>query len=185
MEEFNLSPENENKISAEKLEEIKETLSKHLHENWKKDIERGFVDKGEDPESERLRTSKDPSGEMDKEWFTERESIGIEFATDENGNKLINTNVHYEDLPPSWQNANIGAATFVAEGVVGDFNNGEDVTTDDYIENYASKIHDKWMEDNDWAKDYNPELFVDYNELPESEKKKDRDQVLLTVEQLV
>ena len=40
------------------------------------------------------------------------------------------------------------------------------------------------MEDNSWQKDQTPELFVPYDDLPESEKAKDRDHVLLALDAL-
>lgn len=162
----------------------KEALSEQLHENWRKDIEAGFVAAGEAADTPRLRPSKDATGEQDAAWFADKEARGVVFDTDEAGKKLVNTNVAYEELPPSWQKANEGAAGFVVDAVVSRSEQGIDVTSDDAVEDLASAVHDKWMQDNAWQRESNPGLFVPYHELPEDEKKKDRDQVLLTVEKL-
>lgn len=42
------------------------------------------------------------------------------------------------------------------------------------MERAASQVHEIWMRQNPWAKDQQPELFVDYDDLPEDEKEKDR-----------
>lgn len=170
-------------VGAEMVAQAKEVLSQHLHEDWREGIRAGFEANGEAADTERLRTSKDKTGEQDAAWFAEQEAAGVVFSTDENGNKLINTNVPYEQLPPSWQEANIGAASFVAEAVADEINIRGEMTIDS-VEGVASLVHDKWMEDNSWQADSRPDLFVAYDELTEEEKAKDRNQVLLANEYL-
>ena len=171
-------------FTAELVDKTKDALSKQLHTEWRDGIRTGFEANDQSPDTPRLRASKDSTGEADAEWFAEQEAAGVEFPTDDKGNKLINTNVAYEDLPPSWKNANIGAANFVVDNIVEDSKTGKDVVNDDYIEGLSSRIHDQWMEDNSWQKDQTPELFVPYDDLPESEKAKDRDHVLLALDAL-
>lgn len=172
-------------ISNSEINEVREELSEYLHESWKEGIEIYYENNNMSPNSERLRPSKDKTGLIDQEWFKQQELNGAVFPVDDNGNKLVNTNVHYSDLPPSWQNANIEAASFVSKEVASDYNQGLDITKDAYIEEFASKIHDNWMKDNSWQQEINPELFVPYQELPEIEKAKDRNQVLLTIEKML
>ena len=47
----------------------------------------------------------------------------------------------------------------------------------------ASAFHDVWKKHNEWQKDSNPELFKDYEDLPNDEKAKDLDQVAVGVEE--
>lgn len=163
----------------------KEALSEQLHENWRKDIEAGFVADEKQADTPRLRPSKDKTGQEDAAWFADKEANGIVFETDENGSKLVNTNVAFSELPPSWQKANSGAANFAVDTVVSSLESGEDMTSDEAIEKSASAVHENWMKDNSWQQESTPDLFVPYDQLIESEKKKDRDQVLLAVEHLL
>lgn len=168
-------------VGAELLSQAKDVLSQHLHEDWREGIRAGFEADGKSADSERLRTSKDKTGEQDAVWFAEQEAAGVVFSVDENGEKLVNTNVPYEQLPPSWQEANIGAASFVAEAVADEINIRGEMSVDT-IEAVASMVHDKWMEDNSWQADSRPDLFVPYDELTGEEKAKDRNQVLLAAD---
>jgi hypothetical protein len=64
----------------------------------------------------------------------------------------------------------------VATELVTSHRNSE-VITPDKVEEIASIVHDKWLERNEWAK--GGELDVPYEQLPEDEKAKDRDQVMI------
>mmetsp|Transcript_6220 Transcript_6220/g.5126 ORF Transcript_6220/g.5126 Transcript_6220/m.5126 type:complete len:107 (-) Transcript_6220:219-539(-) len=44
-----------------------------------------------------------------------------------------------------------------------------------FREVYATLVHERWMRANPWMKQSQPELFVDYEELTELEKDKDRE----------
>ena len=50
------------------------------------------------------------------------------------------------------------------------------------IEGLSENEHIRWMENNSWLKDSQPELFVDYKELSETEKEKDRVRVRTAIE---
>lgn len=163
----------------------KRDLSVALHENLRKDIEDGFSSNGQPAETPRLRPSKDKTGEKDKAWFAAQEAKDVKFTEDENGNKLVNTNVPYKELPPSWQEASSSAANFVVDTIAKALANGETVMSNDYVEKASSAVHDKWMADNAWQQESAPELFVPYAELPENEKEKDRDQILMAISHFV
>lgn len=169
-------------------EEVKiaiELTSKVLHETWRKGIEAGFLAQGLAAESPRMKPSKDKSEQVDLAWYDYQEAGGRVFERDaETGKRLVNTNVAYEELSPSWQNANIGAANFAVTGVAEAAEIGVDVTSNEFIEAMSAEIHEQWMIDNAWEKDSKPYLFVAYPELPEEEKVKDRAQVLVVLEAL-
>lgn len=102
-------------------------------------------------------------------------------------------NTTFIDLPADWQKENYEAAKCVIDLV---FNKVISVYTEnkghykyifnfDAIEKLSSKVHDAWMERNPWSKKSDPELFVKYFKLPETEKAKDREQVLKAIEMVV
>lgn len=162
-----------------------EETSKILHETWRKGIEAGFVEQGLAADKPRMRVSKDKTEQTDIAWYESQEAVGVTFERDaESGKRLVNTNVPYDELSPSWQNANIGAANFAVNGVVEAAKMGVDVTSNEFIEAMSDEIHEQWMVDNSWEKDSKPELFIAYKDLTEDEKKKDRDQVLVVLESL-
>ena len=53
------------------------------------------------------------------------------------------------------------------------------------LEEMAEEIHKVWMKENPWAIETNPELFVDYFVLPETEKQKDRAIALIISDALI
>ncbi len=164
------------------LERAQDRLSALLHGEWRKELQAGFVRNGQEANTERLRPSKDKTGEADVAWFAAQEANGTQFPIDDAGNKLVNTNAAYEDLPPSWQQANIGAARFVTEYVADSINTGAHMG-EEYVEQAASAVHDNWMRDNEWDKENRPELFVPYGDLTEDEKQKDRAQVFTAMQE--
>ena len=52
----------------------------------------------------------------------------------------------------------------------------------DDIEKLASEFHVIWMKHNSWQKDSNPNLFIDYHQLPGDEKLKDLDQLKVALD---
>jgi len=50
------------------------------------------------------------------------------------------------------------------------------------IEELASEFHVIWMKHNSWQKDSNPNLFIDYHQLPGDEKLKDLDQLKVALD---
>ena len=79
-------------------------------------------------------------------------------------------NVSFDDLHPDWQRENLAAGK-AADAAIQQFPNAG--TDTDEMEQAAAYIHDRWMERNPKA-DYNAAQHVPYDELPESEKEKDR-----------
>ncbi|MEI6237238.1 MAG: hypothetical protein WCP03_01385 [Candidatus Saccharibacteria bacterium] len=177
-----LSRTDNKNVAPDIAEKAKEVLSAALHQNWREDIQKGFLDKGESPDTPRLRVSKDKTEAQDLEWYKEQEEKGVVFDIDpESDKRLVNTNVPYEELSPSWQGANSGAAEFVVDALVEGTEHGEDIADEEFIQKLASMIHDKWMEDNAWDRENNPQLFVPYEELEPKEQKKDADQVRIAL----
>lgn len=179
-------------FSDQQVEIATVETSKVLHETWRQGIEAGFLADNIPAETPRMRVSKDKTEQTDIAWYEAREAEGMVFERDgETGKRLVNTNVPYEELSPSWQNANIGAAKFAVNGVVEAARMGVDVTSNEFIEAMSSEIHEQWMIDNSWEKDSKPHLFVPYDQLPKGDKPgeddeqaKDRAQVLVVLEAL-
>ena len=102
-------------------------------------------------------------------------------------------NTEFKDLPTDWQKENYQAAKYIINLVydrtisVYTVHNGYygKLFSFDAIEKLASKVHDNWMKRNEWQKDSNPELFVLYSELPETEKAKDRVQIIGALKKVV
>lgn len=84
------------------------------------------------------------------------------------GGQVDILNTSYSDLPAKWQAENKAQA----ESAIGLVARNMDSASMD-IEGLAAQIHEQWLSRNSWAKD--GPLGVPYNELPEEEKKKDRD----------
>jgi hypothetical protein len=91
------------------------------------------------------------------------------------GGQVDILNTSYAQLPPKWQAENKAQAesaiALVARDMDGALGN---------VENLASEVHEQWLSRNSWAKE--GPLGVSYNELPEEEKKKDRDVILNAIE---
>lgn len=85
-----------------------------------------------------------------------------------------NINVPFEKLHPDWQQENLAAGKAALEAVKM-FPNS--LANPEEMEAAAKFIHDKWMKRNPKA-DYNAAQHVDYEQLPEPEKQKDRDHVV-------
>jgi len=91
------------------------------------------------------------------------------------GGQVDILNTSYADLPPKWQAENKAQAesaiALVAKDMDGALGN---------VEGLAAEVHEQWLSRNSWAKD--GPLGVSYNELPEEEKKKDRDVILAAID---
>ncbi len=90
-------------------------------------------------------------------------------------------NTRFEDLSSAWQRENLEAGRVAVNLVYEKVVNGEEITPE-MIEEMSSIVHDEWMKRNPWNKEREPEKFVPYEELPEEEKAKDRDQILRAIE---
>lgn len=139
----------------EAIESIKNEIASQLHEDWRKT--RLNEDGTYEP---RLKPTKD------QEWINAHSGISeVDIA-----------NSTYDELPSDWQAENAAAGEVVATELVILQRNGVEITLE-VVDEVSSKVHDKWLERNTWAK--GGELDVPYSELPESEKAKDRDQVMI------
>ena len=153
-------------------EEIIMDLWSEFHEKWRKSRKK-MKDWTYEP---RMKKTKD-SKWIEKNW------------TDE----LDIANTKFEDLPSDWQKENYQAAKYIINLV---YDRAISVYTEndghygklfsfDAIEGLASKVHDDWMKRNERQRDSNPELFVPYSVLPETEKAKDRVQILGALKKVV
>jgi hypothetical protein len=137
------------------IESMKNAIASQLHEDWRKT--RLNEDGTYEP---RLKNT------SDQEWI----------AAHDGSTEVDIANTTYENLPADWQAENATAGEVVATELVTSHRNSE-VITPDKVEEIASIVHDKWLERNEWAK--GGELDVPYEQLPEDEKAKDRDQVMI------
>ena len=139
----------------EAIKGLSEAVASVLHEDWRKT--RLNEDGSYEP---RLKSTNDEA------WIsTHGGSTEVDIA-----------NSTYDELPADWKAENAAAGEVVATELVLLQRNGVEVTPE-VVEQVSSKVHDKWLERNTWAKD--GELDVPYDELPEEEKAKDRDQVMI------
>jgi hypothetical protein len=137
------------------MESMKNAIASQLHEDWRKT--RLNEDGTYEP---RLKNT------SDQEWISAHDGLAeVDIA-----------NTTYENLPADWQAENATAGEVVATELVTSRRNGLDITPKK-VEEIASIVHDKWLERNEWAK--GGELDVPYEQLPEDEKAKDRDQVMI------
>ena len=110
---------------------------------------------------------------QDLEKVSEEEKIEMEKIIA--GNQTFDTpgvcedilNTPFELLSGKWQAENIGAARFALELVT-------KATESDALESLAEKIHQNWSVNNSW----DDLSKIPYNELPEMEKEKDRQQII-------
>ena len=151
-------------LKSEK-EHFIETMGASFHEVWRKNYAADPKNIDEDGKVKpRIRPTKD------KEWI---EAHG--------GIKEVD--IYYtpfKDLPLDRKKNNLDAAKVVIDLVYDKVMAGEEITSE-MTEEMASVVHDAWMERNSWEKESRPHLFVPYNELPEEEKAKDRDQILQAI----
>lgn len=79
-----------------------------------------------------------------------------------------NINVPFHELHPDWQKENLAAGYAARDALLAHPND---------IEKASEYVHNEWMKRNPKA-DYNAHQHVQYNDLPEDEKQKDRDHVI-------
>jgi hypothetical protein len=139
----------------EAIESLATTVASRLHEDWRK-----------------TRLNEDGSYEPRVKSTSDQEWIASHGGADE----VDIANTTFEALPTDWKAENAKAGEVVATELVLLQRNGVEVNPET-VEMVASKVHDKWLERNNWAK--GGELDVPYAELPEDEKAKDRDQVMI------
>jgi hypothetical protein len=83
---------------------------------------------------------------------------------------------HYDKLTPKWQAENKAAAETAINLVRNAMQKGGNLN----IEQLANEVHEAWMSRNPKA-DYNAAQHVPYSSLPEPEKQKDRDHVVMAI----
>ncbi|MEV8633514.1 hypothetical protein AB0395_17825 [Streptosporangium sp. NPDC051023] len=87
------------------------------------------------------------------------------------GDEIDISRAEYHELPPSLQAEN-GASARVALDIVDDaMKRGVDLKSEKFMEDAASKVHDKWLERNPWAPDHQK---LPYGQLSAIEQEKDR-----------
>lgn len=90
----------------------------------------------------------------------------------------------YHKLTPKWQSENRSAAKAALDIVRRELASGlnlDSLVKAPNLERLASSVHDEWMERNPKA-EYNADQHVSYSLLPEQEKQKDRDHVLIAID---
>lgn len=99
-------------------------------------------------------------------------------------NEVDIANLSFAELPSDWQYENLEAAKVAIEQVYAPVKEGKEITSE-MIEKMSETVHVEWLKRNDWVfnPDYgDPNLAKPYAELVESEKAKDRIQILQAIE---
>lgn len=94
-----------------------------------------------------------------------------------NKKELDIANTNYEDLPEDWKKENRASALVATNIIYKAVSNKVDMTDSKFVEESSASIHAEWLKRNAWAK--GGELDVPYSKLPEVEKAKDREIILL------
>ena len=81
-------------------------------------------------------------------------------------------NLPFGRLPEKFQAANLQAARFALRHIEATHAQGDDITSDEWLELASAEQHVDWMAQNSWCTD--PLLMCPYNQLTDSEKQKDR-----------
>lgn len=143
-------------------EQLVGQMAANLHDDWRKQhLQSGTHGQEDAVYKPRLR----PSGEGDGE---------------------IDITQHYSKLTPKWQAENKAAAQTAINLVQNAMQQGANLQAlmaGPQLEQLASEVHEAWMSRNPKA-DYNAAQHVPYAALPEPEKQKDRDHVLMAVKLL-
>jgi hypothetical protein len=90
----------------------------------------------------------------------------------------------YDRLTPKWQAENKAAAKAALEIVRAAIDAGfglDSLASGPNLERLSDFVHEEWMKRNPKA-DYNAAQHVPYSSLPDSEKQKDRDHVLMAID---
>lgn len=125
-----------------------------LHEDWRK------TRKQEDGTFEpRVKGTKDEA------WIAAHGTDQVDIA-----------NTGYAELPADWQAENKAAAEVVV-GIMDEANGAVDLGNDEHRAYVGAKIHDAWLDRNDWAR--GGELDVPFDQLPPVEQAKDIDQMVI------
>jgi len=128
-------------LNPEAIEAAKMGMAVELHDDWRSGmIEKEFVKKKLPIDTPRARKSKNM--EMDEKWFVEHpEKRMDQDGTPNPEGDFVNSNVAFEDLPPSWQYDNAEAANAAVDITVKAIQEG---TLDD-VEGLSAEVHDAWI----------------------------------------
>ena len=142
----------------DKKERIIETLAATFHENWRD---------GRLMDDWRYRPMMEKS--KDYEWNMGHWTDVVDIA-----------NTKFEDLPSNRRHENLEAAKVVVDLLYEKLLNWKEITRR-MIEEMSEIIHNKWLERNwvAWSFEYQR---VEYQQLSEEEKAKDRNQLLQAIE---
>lgn len=140
------------------MKKLIEKIAWIFHENWRK----SKIDENGVYESV-IEKSKD------EVWTKEHWTEVVDIA-----------NTKFEDLPSNWQRENIEAAKVAVELVYQKVVDWEEITSE-MIDEMSKIVHIKWLERN-WVKWSFENQRVDYENLSEEEKEKDRIQIRLAIQ---
>ena len=140
------------------IENIIEKIASIFHENWRKS--RLNMDGTYKPMIEKAE---------DMEWVRKHWTRLVDI-----------TNTKFEDLPNNWKKENLEAAKVAVNLVYKKVVNGEEITSE-MIEQMSKVVHEKRLERN-WKEWSFENQRVDYKELSEEEKSKDRDQIRIAIQ---
>jgi len=132
---------------------IIEKVASTFHERWK--------------EARLYKPMLEKSG--DKEWNMKHWTDMVDIA-----------NTEFEELPSNWKYENIEAAKVAVDLVYDKVVNWEEISSE-MIEEMSKIVHEKWLERN-WVKWSFENQRVDYENLSEEEKEKDRIQIKLAIQ---
>ncbi len=97
------------------------------------------------------------------------------------GGQVDIANTDYINLPEKWQGENKVAAEVAVNLVYGAKQESKDINSPEFLEEASEAVHVEWMKRNP-KEEWNAAQHVPYSELPEAEKQKDRDQVVLAIQ---
>ena len=130
------------------------------------------VDGGHMPEESRVREMADKLAGMNHAKWLENRRITIRKEggdmsreKTENG-ETFDIAVEWSELHPIWKRLETEKSEEYIRRLLPMYR--------DFMEKISSEVHEIWMETNGWAKEKNPDLFVDYDSLPKKEQEKDR-----------
>lgn len=175
-----------NQEAEKKMQEMSQELASKLHEQWKNTY------KKQNPEAT-TRIKINVNGKwknypQDLNSMSEAEKAEAEQIVKDNPDHsttgicedLLNT--PFANLSDKWKQENIGAAAFILDLLMKEelSRTYPGIVPGTLEQGYAPKVHKNWSKNNPWS-DLSK---VAYHDLPEDEKQKDRDQVLLAAAQL-
>jgi len=143
-----------NEPSPEAMGAAVDALATAFHEDWRKT--RLDADGNYEP---RVKATKDEA------WVGEHGTDQVDIA-----------NSTYSDLPEDWKAENKAAAEVIV-GIVNDEKGSIDIADPDVYDKVGETIHAAWLSRNEWAK--GGDLDVPFSDLPQDEKDKDIDQVIV------